>query len=61
MLDFWKVVYLTASRKDMRQRANMRHRDKFRGDRSSRCWNMAIFRLLVTAAAAILDFQMWEI
>ena len=57
ILDYRKVEYLTASREDMRQRANMRHRAKFRGDRSNRCWDMAIFRFLVTAAAAILDFQ----
>jgi len=36
----------------MRQRANVRHRAKFRGDRSNRCWDMA---------AAILDFQNMEI
>jgi len=39
----------------------MRHRAKFRGDRSKRCSDMAIFRFLVTAAAAILDFQNVEI
>jgi len=27
----------------MRQRANMRHRAKFRGDLSNRCWDTAIY------------------
>jgi len=43
----------------MRYLANVRHHAKFRGDRSNRCTDrpMAIFRFLVTAAAAILDFK----
>jgi len=36
--------------------AKMRHRAKFRGDRLNRCRDMAIFRFLKMAAAAILDF-----
>ena len=35
---------------------NLRHRVKFCGDRSNRCWDMAIFRFFKMAAAAILDF-----
>ena len=56
MLDFWKVLFLTAGMEDMLQRTNMRHRAKTRDDRSPRCWDMAIFQFSVMAAAAILDF-----
>ena len=35
----------------------MRHRAKFREDRSNRCRDMAYFRFLKMAAAAILDFE----
>ena len=34
----------------------MRHRAKFREDRSNRCGDMADFRFFKMAAAAILDF-----
>ena len=38
-------------------RIELHHRPKFRQNRSCRGQNMAIFRLLKMAAAAILDFQ----
>jgi len=34
----------------------VRHRTKFREDRSNRCGDMADFRFFKMAAAAILDF-----
>jgi len=37
--------------------AKVRHRAKFRGDRSNCCCDMAIFRFFKMAAVAILDFQ----
>jgi len=79
-LDFWKVEFFTAGREDICQRANMRHRAKFRGDwsegsrgtkmchnakfrgdRSNRCCDMAIFRFVKMAEAAVLDFENVEI
>ena len=39
----------------------MRHHAKFRGNRSNRYRDMAIFRFFKMAAAAILDFQMLSI
>jgi len=39
----------------MVKRVKLRQRAKFRGDRSNRCQDMAIFRFLEMAAAAILD------
>jgi len=41
ILDFQNVEILGAGRL---KTAKMRHRAKFRGDRSNRCWDMAIFR-----------------
>ena len=38
------------------QGVKLRQRAKFRGDRSNRCRDMAIFRLFKMAATAILDF-----
>ena len=35
----------------------MRHRTKFREDRSNRSGDMAYFRFFVMAAAAMLDFR----
>ena len=37
-------------------RTSVRHRTKFREDRSNRCGDMADFRFFKMAAAAILDF-----
>ena len=42
-------------------RTNMHHRTKFRKDRSNRCGDISIFVILMMAAAAILDFQKFEI
>ena len=39
----------------------MRHRTKFREDWSNRSGDMADFRFFKMAAAAILDYQKWEI
>ena len=38
----------------------MRHRTKFREDRSNRCGDIADFRLFKMAAAAILDFKKFK-
>ena len=37
-------------------RVELRHRAKFRGDRSNHCRDIAIFGFFKMAAAAILDF-----
>jgi len=39
----------------------LHHRTKFRKDRSNRCGDNAIFVIFKMAAAAILDFQKFEI
>jgi len=39
----------------------MNHHTRFRKDRTNRCGDIAIFEILKTAAAAILDFQKFEI
>ena len=41
-------------------RAAVRHHTKFRGDRSNRCGDMAIFPFFKMAVAAILYFQIFE-
>jgi len=41
------------------QRVNMRHNAKVRGDRSNRCWDMAILRFFKTVALRHLGF--WKI
>jgi len=53
ILDFQKLEISTSGPV---QRLNMRHHAKFRKDRSKRSGDMADFRLLKMAAAAILDF-----
>jgi len=39
----------------------LHHHSKFRTDRSNRCGDIAIFVIFKMAAAAILDFQKFEI
>ena len=53
ILDFQKLEISTS---DLIRRPNMRHRTKFREDRSNRSGDMADFRFFKMAAAAILDF-----
>jgi len=43
------------------KRAILHHHAKFHEDRSIRCWDIAIFVIFKMAAAAILDFQNFEI
>ena len=52
-LDFQKLEISTSGPV---RRPNMRHRTKFREDRSNRSGDMADFRFFKMAAAAILDF-----
>ena len=58
ILDFENVEILEVGRL---KTANMRHRAKFRRDRSNLCWNMAIFRFFKMAAATILVIENVEI
>ena len=53
ILDFQTLEISTS---DPIRRPNMRHRTKFREDRSNRSGDMANFRFFKMAAAAILDF-----
>ena len=55
ILDFQNVEILGMER--AKKMVEMRHHAKFRVDRSSRCWDMAIFQFFKMAAAAIFDFQ----
>ena len=57
ILDFQKLEISTSGHI---RRPNMRHRTKFREDRSNRSGDMADFRLFKMAAAAILDFGNFE-
>jgi len=52
-LDFKNLKILTIGTV---QRVKLRHRAKFRGDRSNRYGDMAIFYFSKMAAATILDF-----
>ena len=52
ILDFQKLEILTSG---LVPRPNMRHRAKFREDRSNRSGDMADFRFFKMAAAAVLD------
>ena len=54
IMDFLKFQFLTIGTVN---RVELHHRAKFRQNRSCRGRNMAIFRFLQMAAAAILDFQ----
>jgi len=54
ILDFQKLEISTSG---PIWRPNMRHRTKFREDRSDRSGDMADFRFFKMAAAAILDFK----
>jgi len=57
-LGFVKFTFLTiaADKKPI-----LRQRTKFRKDRSNRCGDIAIFAIFKLAAAAMLDFQKFEI
>jgi len=52
-LDFEYFKILTVGRVTT---IKLHHHTKFRGNRSNRCWDMAILRLFKMAAVAILDF-----
>ena len=56
-LGFKKIGISTSGRI---RRPNMRHRTKFREDRSNRSGDIADFRFFKMAAAAILDFGNFE-
>ena len=43
------------------QNVKMRNRAKFRGNRSNRCRDMAIFRFSKMAAVAVLDLQNFKV
>ena len=58
ILDFQKLEILTAR---TLLRAKVRHRTKFREDRSNSSRDMAEFRFFKMAAAAILDFGNFEL
>jgi len=56
-LDFLKFIFKVSAVK----RHILHHRIKFRKDRLNRCEDIAIFVILKMVAAAILDFQKYEI
>jgi len=57
-LGFLKFNFLTVGAV---KRPVLHQRNKFRKDRSNRCGYIAIFVIFKMAAAAILDFQKFEI
>ena len=54
----WKFNFLTVGAV---KRPILHQRTKFRKDRSNRCGDIAIFLIFNMAAAAILNFQKFEI
>ena len=57
-IGFWKFKFLTAATVE---RHILHHCTKFRKDRSDRSGDITIFVIFKVVAAAILDFQKYEI